>query len=37
MMSWEVNRDAGLNETENLKRKMKACIDQFLSELGKRF
>ena len=30
MMSGEETRDAGL--TENLKRKMKACIDRFLSE-----
>ena len=37
MMSGEVTRDADLNATGNLKRKMKACIDQFISELDRRF
>ena len=37
MMSGEVNRDTSLNATKNLKRKMRACIDQFLSELDRRF
>ena len=33
MMSEEVTRDAGLTAMENLKRKMKACVDRFLSKL----
>lgn len=33
MMSEEVTRDAGLTATENLKRKMKTCVDRFLSKL----
>ena len=32
-MSEEVTRDAGLTAMENLKRKMKACVDRFLSKL----
>ena len=33
MMSEEVTRDTGLTPMENLKRKMKACVDRFLSKL----
>ena len=37
MMSGEVIRDSGLTATKNLKGKMKACIDRFLSEFNRRF
>ena len=37
MMSGEVTRDAGYTATEKMKRKMKACIDPFLSELDRSF
>ena len=33
MMSEEVTRDAGLTAMENLKRKMKACVDRVLPKI----